>query len=86
MNLQEKHYQLVHKGDSTISPDELSEQATAITKEYMKGFAEWKDAEGWVQAETYDTWRNVINHKIPENDRKTTSELIELYLKETESK
>lgn len=76
MNLQEKHYKLVHKGDSTISPDELTEQAAKITKDYMKRFAEWLDEKDALQS----------NNKWVLNDNRiidSTDKLIEIFL-ETE--
>lgn len=81
MTLQEKHYQLVHKGDSTISPDELAQQATFITEEYMKGFAEWL-----TNKMSNDSWFRYSNKTktwfIHTQGHFTNDELIELYLKE----
>lgn len=45
-------------------------------------FAEWLVGEGWVQAETYNTFKNVYHANIEENARLTTQELLEIFKQE----
>ena len=45
-------------------------------------FAEWLVGEGWVQAETYNTFKNVYHANIEENVRLTTQELFEIFKQE----
>jgi hypothetical protein len=45
-------------------------------------FVEWVVGEGWVQAETYNTFKNVYHANIEENVRLTTEELLKIFIEE----
>ena len=45
-------------------------------------FAEWLVGEGWIQAESYNTFKNVYHANIEENVRLTTQELFEIFKQE----
>ena len=45
-------------------------------------FAEWLVGEGWIQAESYNTFKNVYHANIEENVRLTTKELFGIFKQE----
>ena len=45
-------------------------------------FVEWLVGEGWIQAESYNTFKNVYHANIEENVRLTTQELFEIFKQE----
>jgi hypothetical protein len=60
----------------------VAEACESILKEKMGEALEWADAEGYKQVLISGNWRNTLDHKIPEDKRFTTRELIDLFLKE----
>lgn len=89
MTLHEKHYKAVEdataglfdeREDYLSARGKVAKDSAEITKGYMKGFAKWCSINGWNHNSA-----NCIWWKLRE-EYKTTDQLIEIYLKEIESK
>ena len=70
---------------TTVESSSITDELILVTKLYVKDIAtkllQEAVADGWVQVETYDRWRNTIDHRLSSDLILTTDELYDMYFK-----